>query len=129
MSADPFRFKALQTEFDELHERIYATREPIDGSNDLTAQLCKLIFLKMHLERHPDFRTEGDPLAIRGIPEEVTSKTNKSTAVEQIKRAFGAAKETCLSTLPKMIGVSAFRIFDPSDFIKFQQPGHLRIDC
>src|SRR5207249_6771102 len=49
--ADPVRFKELQREFDELHERIYAAREPVDGSNDLTAQLCKCIFLKMHFER------------------------------------------------------------------------------
>src|SRR5262249_34161549 len=41
--ADPIRFKELRHEFDELHEQVYASREPIDGSNDLTAQLCKCI--------------------------------------------------------------------------------------
>src|SRR5262249_48980610 len=30
--ADPIRFKELQREFDELHEEVYASREPIDGS-------------------------------------------------------------------------------------------------
>ena len=121
VTADPLRFKALQTEFDELHERIYATREPIDGSNDLTAQLCKLIFLKMHLERHPDFRTGGDPL-LSEVFQQGYIETNKSKAVEQIKRAFSAAKELPEYTAEDDRGVS-FRIFDPSDFIKFQQPG------
>ena len=121
VSADPIRFKALQTEFDDLHERIYATREPIDGSNDLTAQLCKLIFLKMHLERHPDFRTEGDPL-LSEVFQWAYIETNKSTAVEQIKRAFSAAKDLPEYTAEDDRGV-CFRIFDPSDFIKFQQPG------
>jgi type I restriction enzyme M protein len=121
VNADPLRFKALQTEFDELHERIYATREPIDGSNDLTAQLCKLIFLKMHLERHPDFRIKEDPL-LSEVFQRGYIETNKSEAVEQIKRAFSAAKDLPEYTAQDDRGVS-FRIFDPSDFIKFQQPG------
>jgi type I restriction enzyme M protein len=121
VTADPLRFKALQTEFDELHERIYATREPIDGSNDLTAQLCKLIFLKMHLERHPDFSVKGDPL-LSEVFQKSYIETNKSVAVEQIKRAFSAAKDLAEYTAQDDRNVS-FRIFDPSDFIKFQQPG------
>jgi hypothetical protein len=57
--SDASRYKHLQADFDGLHERVYAAREPVDGSNDLTAQLCKCIFLKMHLERHRDFRVPG----------------------------------------------------------------------
>ncbi|MCL5669871.1 MAG: hypothetical protein M1423_01005, partial [Acidobacteria bacterium] len=53
---DAAGYKQLHSEFDQLHEQIYAAREPVDSSNDLTAQLCKCIFLKMHMERHPDFR-------------------------------------------------------------------------
>jgi type I restriction enzyme M protein len=121
VAADPLRFKALQTEFDELHERIYATREPIDGSNDLTAQLCKLIFLKMHLERHPDFRAEGDPI-LSEVFQKGHIEANKSKAVDQIKRAFSAAKDLPEYTAEDDHGV-CFRIFDSSDFIKFQQPG------
>ena len=57
--ADAAGFKQLQSDFDELHEQIYAAREPVDSSNDLTAQLCKCIFLKMHMERYPDFRADA----------------------------------------------------------------------
>src|SRR5262245_40371238 len=119
--ADPVRFKELQHEFDQLHEQIYASREPIDGSNDLTAQLCKCIFLKMHLERHPDFR----PLAGGPLLEEVFRpdyiRRNAERAVDQIKRAFEVARalpEYCL----KDDQGRDFRIFDPDDFIKFQKP-------
>jgi type I restriction enzyme M protein len=121
VNADPLRFKALQTEFDELHERIYTTREPIDGSNDLTAQLCKLIFLKMHLERHPDFRVPGDPL-FSEVFQKCYIEEKKSTALEQIKRAFNIAKDLPEYNAVDDRGVS-FSIFDPSDFIKFQNPG------
>ena len=121
VTADPVRFKALQTEFDDLHERIYATREPIDGSNDLTAQLCKLIFLKMHLERHPDFQVKGDPLLSEVFQKDYI-ESKKSIAVDQIKRAFSTAKDLPEYNTTDDHGVS-FRIFDPSDFIKFQQPG------
>lgn len=121
MAADPMRFKALQTEFDELHERIYTTREPIDGSNDLTAQLCKLIFLKMHLERHPDFRVPGDP-PFAEVFQRSYIEDHKAVALDQIKRAFSIAKDLPEYNAVDDRGVS-FSIFDPSDFIKFQNPG------
>lgn len=119
--ADPVRFKELQHEFDKLHEEVYASREPIDGSNDVTAQLCKCIFLKMHLERHPYFR----PVAHGPLFEEVFRRDyirkNGEKAVEQIKKAFEVARalpEYCL----KDDQGRDFRIFDPDDFIKFQKP-------
>lgn len=119
VSADPMRFKELQREFDDLHEQVYASREPVDGSNDLTAQLCKLIFLKMHLERHRDFQVAGDP-PLESVFTASSIRDNKD-AVAQIKRAFDAAKN-----LPEYCAVDDkgrdFRIFDPDDFIKFNQP-------
>lgn len=119
VSADPVRFKELQREFDDLHEQVYASREPVDGSNDLTAQLCKLIFLKMHLERHRDFQVPGDPL-LEAVFTPSYIRDNKD-AVSQIKRAFDSAKN-----LPEYCAVDDkgrdFRIFDTEDFIKFSQP-------
>src|SRR5215510_11452771 len=85
VSADPAKFKELQREFDELHEQVYASREPVDGSNDLTAQLCKLIFLKMHLERHRDFRVGDDPLFEEVFQPDYILE-HKSNAVAAIKR-------------------------------------------
>lgn len=120
VSADPIRFKELQREFDALHEQIYASREPVDGSNDLTAQLCKLIFLKMHLERHRDFRVDNDPL-FEEIFQPQYINQHKALAVTQIKRAFDVAKD-----LPEYCATDDkgrdFRIFDPDDFVKFNQP-------
>ena len=57
----------------------------MDSSNDLTAQLCKCIFLKMHLERHPDFRADAsspllmevfDPTYIRNHGQEVRYRSD-----------------------------------------------------
>ena len=126
--ADPAKFKELQREFDDLHERIYAAREPIDGSNDLTAQLCKCIFLKMHLERFPDFRIpppKDDPTASSKLLEEVFEakyiRRHGAIAVEEIKRAFESAKALPQYCFKDDTGRD-FQIFDSRDFIRFNQP-------
>ncbi len=119
--ADAAGFKQLQSEFDRLHEQIYAAREPVDSSNDLTAQLCKCIFLKMHMERHPDFRANADaPLLMEVFQEEYITRHGQK-AVEQIKNAFVSAR-----SLPEYNVVddrgNSFEIFDRDDYIKFRRP-------
>jgi type I restriction enzyme M protein len=118
---DPTRFKELQREFDELHERIYAAREPIDGSNDLTAQLCKCIFLKMHLERNRDFRVPPGDKLFEEVFEPAYIRNAKGLAVEEIKRAFDTAKALPEYRFKDDKGHD-FQIFDTRDFIKFNQP-------
>lgn len=119
--ADPVRFKELQSEFDDLHEKIYASREPVDGANDLIAQICKCIFLKMHLERHPDFRSaSGDPLFADIFNSNYITTSGKK-AVEQIKKAFDVAKGKEEYNL-KNEQDESFQIFDPDDYIKFNRP-------
>lgn len=118
--ADPLRFKGLQQEFDALHERIYATREPVDGANDIIAQICKCIFLKMHLERNPDFKITDGTLFEEIFNPEYIKKHNKK-AVEQIKNAFDIAKKLDEYCLEDDSGHS-FKIFDQDDYIKFNRP-------
>lgn len=123
--ADPARFKALHSELDSLHERIYAAREPVDGTNDIIAQICKCIFLKMHLERciekGIDFRAaSGEPLFVEVFQPEYIRKQN-SKAVEQIKKAFETAKGLPEYCLTDDLGHS-FQIFDRDDYIKFNRP-------
>jgi len=118
---DPTAFKKLQREFDDLHEQIYAAREPVDGSNDLTAQLCKCIFLKMHLERHPDFRASSeDPLFEEVFQERYINELGDD-AVEQIKRAFETARSLPIYNVKDDRG-RTFEIFDKDDYIKFRRP-------
>jgi type I restriction enzyme M protein len=119
--ADPAKFKELQREFDELHERIYAAREPIDGSNDLTAQLCKCIFLKMHLERNPDFRIPPSGKLLEEVFKGAYIRGNGASAVEEIKLAFGSAKALPQYCVKDDTGRD-FQIFDSRDFIRFNQP-------
>ena len=119
--ADPAKFKELQREFDELHERIYAAREPIDGSNDLTAQLCKCIFLKMHLERNPDFRIGSTGKLLEEVFQGDYIRRNGSSAVEEIKLAFESAKSLPQYCFKDDKGRD-FQIFDSRDFIRFNQP-------
>lgn len=118
-NANPIQYKELQAEFNDLHEQVYALREPVDSSNDLTAQLCKLIFLKMHLEHHPDFKIpgEGKPLLSEVFTEQYI-RSHKKDAIDYIKECFNVVKnldEYC----QKDDQGNDFRIFDPEDFIKF----------
>jgi type I restriction enzyme M protein len=120
-SADPVRFKQLQQEFDDLHERIYAAREPVDGSNDLTAQLCKCIFLKMHLERHRDFRVVPGGRLFETVFHPDYIRQNGQRAVDEVKQAFKAAialREYCFEDDQGR----SFQIFESQDFVKFNQP-------
>lgn len=119
--ADPLGFKKLQREFDELHERIYAAREPVDGANDLTAQLCKCIFLKMHLERDPDFRTQAGSPLLEEVFQEEYIRQHGAEAVAEIKHAFEVARSLPEYNVKDDVGRS-FEIFDQADFIKFRKP-------
>jgi type I restriction enzyme M protein len=119
--ADPARFKQLQREFDDLHERIYAAREPVDGSNDLIAQLCKCIFLKMHLERHPDFRIPSADRLLAEVFRPDYIRQHRESAVKEIKEAFDVAKSRTEYCFKDDSGRD-FQIFDAQDFIKFNQP-------
>lgn len=123
--ADPTKFKALHSDLDSLHERIYAAREPVDGTNDIIAQICKCIFLKMHLERclekGTDFRAgPGEPLFADVFQADYIRKQN-SKAVEQIKKGFETAKGLPEYCLTDDLGHS-FQIFDRDDYIKFNRP-------
>ncbi len=119
--ADAAGFKQLQSDFDQLHEQIYAAREPVDSSNDLTAQLCKCIFLKMHMERHPDFRADSEAHLLTEIFQADYVKEHGQDAVDQIKEAFAKAR-----SLPEYNVVDDrgknFEIFDKDDYIKFRRP-------
>ena len=124
--ADPAAFKKLQREFDDLHEQIYASREPVDGANDLTAQLCKCIFLKMHSERHPDFRVPSENPNNPGkiftdIFDDNYIIEHGDKAVAEIKNAFEAARSLGEYNVVDDQGRS-FEIFDRDDYIKFRRP-------
>lgn len=118
---DAAGFKQLQAEFDGLHQQIYAAREPVDSSNDLTAQLCKCIFLKMHLERHPDFRTDSASPLLMDVFDASYIRQHKQEAVDEIKKAFAKAKDLKEYNVVDDAGHS-FEIFDKDEFIKFRRP-------
>jgi type I restriction enzyme M protein len=118
---DPARFKQLQQDFDGLHERIYAAREPTGGSNDLTAELCKCIFLKMHFERHRDFRVPPSNRRFEKVFRPEYIRRYQRQAVEDIKQAFEVAKALPEYCFEDDQGRS-FQVFEPQDFIKFSRP-------
>ena len=88
---------------------------PSDSSNDLTAQLCKCIFLKIHMERHRDYRAEaGGPLLMEIFQAEYITEHGQK-AVEEIKKAFATARSLAEYNFVDDRGHS-FEIFDRDDF-------------
>lgn len=119
--ADPVGFKQLQSEFNQLHELIYETREDVTSANEITVELCKCIFLKIHLERDPDFAVEvGGPLAIDVFQTDYI-RQHGSDAVELLKKAFARARDLKRYNVTDDLG-HTFHIFDPDEFIRFKRP-------
>lgn len=118
---DAAGFKQLQADFDRLHEYIYAAREPVDSSNDLTAQLCKCMFLKMHIERHPDFRVQASSPKLIEVFDEQYIRKHGQAAVDEIKSAFTIVRDLDEYNITDDAGRD-FEIFDRDDFIKFRRP-------
>lgn len=60
MGQEYFRggYQAMGRRFDELHEAIYGRRAGVGTTNDAIDEVCKLIFLKIHLERHPTYEVQ-----------------------------------------------------------------------
>lgn len=118
---DPQQYKKLQKEFDDLHEYIYAARENVNGKNDIIYELCKLIFLKVHLEKNRDYKVRivGEKLETIFSPDYFTKYGTR--AVEEIKKAFAEIKDLDCYTIEDDAGRS-FRIFDSAEAIKLNKP-------
>jgi len=120
--ADPAQYKRLQDDFDRLHEYIYAARDNVNNANDIIYEICKFIFLKVHLERHPDYAVAalgGRPLNELFSADYV--RAEGESAVREIKDTFAEIKERPEYTIVAEDGES-FRVFDRTDAIHLNQP-------
>jgi type I restriction enzyme M protein len=114
-------YNTLQKEFDDLHEYIYAARENVNSKNDITYELCKCIFLKMHLERDPNYVVPGIEEKLETILAPASMRARREDAVAAIKKAFAAVRELPDYTVRDDAGHS-FRIFDPVEAIRLNKP-------
>ena len=114
-------YKVLQKEFDDLHEYIYAARENVNGKNDITYELCKCIFLKMHLEQHPDYKLPQLGLTLEQVLDAERIANKRDSAVHEIKSAFQAIRDLDEYNLTGEDGHS-FQIWDPADAIRLNKP-------
>lgn len=123
--SDPQRYKKLQKEFDDLHEFIYAARDNVNSKNDITYELCKCIFLKVHLEKNRDYivHSVGEKLETIFSSTYVTEKG--SEAVEAIKKSFVEIKDLDIYTVTDDAG-NSFRIFDSAETIRLNKPETFR---
>src|SRR5687768_1543396 len=78
----------LARRFDALHELIYR-RGGIRPVNAAIDELCKLLFLRVHIERHPNIRVDG--LDARTLFEPAQIRRLGSSALGLLRRAFDQA--------------------------------------
>lgn len=82
-SADPLT--SLASRFDELHELIYR-RGGIRPVNAAIDELCKLLLLHVHLERHPDAEVSSTKLAALMDPSYIRS--SGEPGLSRLRTAF-----------------------------------------
>lgn len=114
-------YRVLQKEFDDLHEYIYAARENVNSKNDITYELCKCIFLKMHLERDRDYTVPKLGKKLEVILSPSYFQKERERAVDAIKTAFGTIRDLKEYNVTDDSGHS-FRIFDPVEAIRLNKP-------
>lgn len=122
---EPGQYKALQKELDDLHEFIYAARENVNSKNDITYELCKMFFLKMHLEKNRDYVVLRIGKKLETILMVDYIKQNPTLAVEEIKQAFAEIKGLEDYNIKDDAGHS-FRIFDSTDAVRLNKPETLK---
>jgi type I restriction enzyme M protein len=95
MGKEYFRgdYRSIGHKFNELHEEIYRRRAGVGTTNEAIDEVCKLIFLKIHLERHPNYEVEA--LGGKRFAELFNADyINKygSTAIQEIRDSFHEIK-------------------------------------
>lgn len=113
-------YQNLQRRFNELHEEIYRKRAGVSTTNEAIDEVGKLIFLKIHSERHPDYVLEGKRLV--DVFSGVYLRANGSAAVEWLARAFKEIAQRAEYQMPDLTNGGSIGIFPPDEPFRLSNP-------
>lgn len=127
-------WRFIQKRFNTLHERLYPSGG-FSSANQAIDEICRLMFIKIHLERHPSYILSSIDKRLSDVfnaeylrgnikNEDESVQEIKKQAVQDMKSAF---KE--LSALPEYIAKDLTgaenRIFPEDDYLHLNNPENL----
>jgi type I restriction enzyme M protein len=113
-------YMGLQHKFNQLHEEIYKKRAGVGTTNEAIDEVGKIIFLKIHSERHPDYTLDGRRLVDVLNSEYV--RTNGQGAVEWLARAFKEIAVLPEYQMPDISNGGRTSIFPPDEPFRLNNP-------
>ena len=113
-------WRQVQRQFDELHEKLYP-KGGITTANDAIDEICRLMFLKIHLERHPGYIIKQVKKRLSDVLNSQYIESEKKGAVQELKATF---KE--IAALPEYQTSDQFGeshgIFPEDDYLRLDRP-------
>ena len=110
----------VQVKFDQLHEEIYKKRAGVSTTNEAIDEVGKIIFLKIHSERHPDYTFDGHRLVDVFNSEYV--RTNGRQAVEWLAQVFKKVAALPEYQMPDLSNGERTSIFPPDEPFRLNNP-------
>jgi len=110
----------LQQKFNQLHEEIYRKRGGVSTTNEAIDEVGKIVFMKIHSERHPDYTFEGTRLTDVFRSEFIRS--SGPDAVLWFARAFKAIALLSEYQMPDLANGGSNGIFPPDEPFRLNNP-------
>lgn len=117
-------WRYIQRKFNELHERLYPSGG-FSSANEAIDEICRLLFMKTHLERNPSFCVHAlNGKRLSDVLNADNIRKGGAKAVQEVKDAF---KE--LAALPDYIATDLTgtqnTIFPADDYLRLNNPENL----
>ena len=106
-------YVGLHHRFNQLHEEIYKKRAGVSTTNEAIDEVGKIIFLKIHCERHPDYTFEGRRLVDAFNAEYIRDKGQQ--AVDWMGRIFKEIAVLPEYQMPDLVNGGRSGIFPPDE--------------
>lgn len=103
----------LQQKLNQLHEEIYKKRAGVSTTNEVIDEVGKIIFLKIHSERHPDFVFERRRLADAFRSDYI--RASGTEAVQWFARVFKEVTALPEYLMPDLANGGRTSIFPPDE--------------
>lgn len=103
----------LQKKLNQLHEEIYKKRAGVSTTNEVIDEVGKIIFLKVHSERHPDYVFEKRRLVDAFRSDYI--RANGTKVVEWFARLFKEVAKLPEYLMPDLANGGRTSIFPPDE--------------
>lgn len=121
-------YRDLQYRFNQLHEEIYKKRAGVGTTNEAIDEVGKIIFLKIHTERHPNYELQaelGRGKRLTTIFRSDYVRKQGRSAIELIAAAFKEIQRHPDYQMPDLANGGRQGIFPPDEPFRINNPSVL----